>query len=211
MLVTTNNTQKGLFARLIAAGIDALKAFDIVSADDTPVAVTPVAGTPVTVTDSSAPAVAVPVQRRRIGQTGSRVVYRLTQKARDAMKDKRFEPSAVMFNTMARTFAAAVQSGKETVSQRELEALTGLGRKTVESTVYHLRTDGWLESVSTLPMTGQTTLDAAVQNGTLPVSGDALAKERAELAAVLSELRESIAATKERRKAGRKPGRKARK
>lgn len=133
------NTMKRLFSRLMAAGMDAAKAFDIAVDIDAPV-----------VSQTAAvPPVAVPAATpRRIGATGARVVYRLTDKARTAITDKAFDPSRVMFNTMARTFAAAVASGQPTVSQRELEALTGLGRKTIESTVYHLRTDGWLESVA---------------------------------------------------------------
>jgi hypothetical protein len=89
---------------------------------------------------------ATPVRRGRLGN-GPRVAYVLTDKAKRHMKDRAWDPTSVMFNTQAQTFAAIAKRRQPTTA-RELEGLTGLVRKTIESTVYHLRNDGWIESVA---------------------------------------------------------------
>jgi hypothetical protein len=81
---------------------------------------------------------------------GPRTAYVLTPKALAHIATKGWEPASVMFNTQAQTFAALVSAAgaqNKPVSARELESLTGLVRKTIESTVYHLRNDGWIQSV----------------------------------------------------------------
>jgi predicted transcriptional regulator len=143
---------RDLFTSLVRNGIDAVKAFDIISEHATtqPSPDSILDGRPaVEAFGAGQPNASSQQPKRRLGN-GPRVAYVLTDKAKRHVADRTWDPTTAMFNTQAQTFAAIVKA-RRPVSARELEGLTGLVRKTIESTVYHLRTDGWIESVNVQP------------------------------------------------------------
>jgi hypothetical protein len=89
-----------------------------------------------------------PVRRRR-RRNGPQVLYRVTRAALKAAQTGKGPSSAAirkLFPTAAATMKAVARSKGKGISAAQIESAAGLGKKTVESCLYHLRHAGLVES-----------------------------------------------------------------